>query len=145
MSHYSDMDEQAPKTTRKPRTKKAEPKNKGGRPRYEVDYETLDKLCGIQCTGEECAAILKVDYDTLDRALKRDKKGGFTEYFAQKGAFGKMSLRRKQYDQAMTGNSTMLVWLGKQWLGQTDRVEETKKGGDDLASSLSKLIDKLPN
>ena len=99
-------------------------KNKGGRPRAVIDYKTLQKLCAIHCTGEECAAILGVDYDTLDTALKRDKHGGFSEYFKKHSAKGKMSLRRRQFEQAESGNTTMLVWLGKQYLGQTDKVDQ---------------------
>ena len=115
----SDYPEQREKDTQK---------NKGGRPKFEIDYTKLDAMCAIHCTGEECAAILCVDYDTLNNALKRDGNGGFTDYFKLKGANGKMSLRRKQYDQAMSGNSTMLIWLGKQWLNQSDKTEELSKG-----------------
>lgn len=100
-------------------------KNKGGRPRKQVDYSKLDAMCAIHCTGEECASLLEMDYEALNRALKRDGHGGFKEYFKVKGANGKMSLRRKQYDQAMSGNSTMLIWLGKQWLGQSDKMEQS--------------------
>ena len=89
-----------------------------------IDYDQLDKLCAIQCTGEECAAILKMDYDTLNAALKRDKKGGFSDYFKSKSAYGKASLRRRQFKAAEDGNATMLVWLGKQWLGQLDKPSD---------------------
>jgi hypothetical protein len=65
-----------------------------------------------------------MDYDTLNRALKRDKHGGFTEYFKKHSASGKASLRRKQFQVADGGNVGMLVWLGKQYLGQTDKVEQ---------------------
>ena len=102
----------------------SKPKNKGGRPRIEIDYKVLQQLCSIHCTGEECAAILGVDYDTLNRTLKRDKHGGFAEYFKRYSASGKMSLRRKQFEQAQNGNTTMLIWLGKQFLGQSDKVEQ---------------------
>ncbi len=34
-----------------------------------------------------------------------------------------MSLRRKQWRAAEEGNTTMLVWLGKQYLGQKDKSE----------------------
>jgi hypothetical protein len=98
-------------------------KNKGGRPLKVIDYKKLDAMCAIHCTGEECAAILDMDYDTMNRTLKKDGHKGFTEYFRIKGSSGKMSLRRKQYDHAMSGNATMLIWLGKQWLGQSDKVE----------------------
>ena len=33
------------------------------------------------------------------------------------------SLRAKQFELAMRGNPTMLVWLGKQELGQSDRQQ----------------------
>lgn len=98
-------------------------KNLGGRPRAYIDYEKLEKLCQIHCTGEECAAILDVDYDTLNRNLIEDGHGGFAEYFKRYSANGKASLRRRQFQAAMDGNTTMLVWMGKQLLGQSDKTE----------------------
>ena len=32
----------------------------------------------------------------------------------------KLALRKKQWDMAMAGDVKMLIWLGKQVLGQTD-------------------------
>jgi len=93
------------------------------RPIIEIDWEQVDKMCAIHCTGEEQAAVLRVDYDTLNRACQREHDISFAEYFKQKASNGKMSLRRKQYTAAMDGNTTMLVWLGKNWLGQTDQIE----------------------
>jgi hypothetical protein len=104
--------------------KKDKPKNKGGRPKVVIDYAMLDKYCAIQCTGEECAALLSIDYDTLNRCLKRDHSMGFTDYYAQKSVLGKASLRRTQFKTAEAGNATMLIWLGKQWLGQVDRLDQ---------------------
>lgn len=97
--------------------------NKGGRPRYKIDYGLLDNLCAIQCTGEECASVLGVDYDTLNRNLKHDGHGGFADYFAKKSGAGKASLRRRQFKTAEEGNPTMLIWLGKQYLGQSEKQE----------------------
>lgn len=93
------------------------------RPLTEIDWDQVDKMCEIHCTGEEQASILGVDYDTLNAACKRDKGIGFSDYFKQKSSGGKMSLRRRQYTSAMDGNTTMLVWLGKNWLGQSDMPE----------------------
>lgn len=97
--------------------------SKGGRPEKHIDYKQLDKFCAIHCTGEECAALLDMDYDTLNRKLKEEGHGGFTDYFTQKSANGKASLRRRQFQAANEGNPTMLIWLGKQWLGQSDKQE----------------------
>ncbi len=99
-------------------------KNKGGRPKYEIDYKTLLGLCKLQCTGEECAAVLEVDYDTLNNRLKEDGEGGFSDFFKKHSAGGRASLRRRQFKAADDGNVTMLIWLGKQYLGQTDRMEQ---------------------
>ena len=107
--------------------KKKAVKKKVGRPLAPINWKQVDNMCAIRCTGEEQASILDIDYDTLDSACKREKNCSFSEYFAQKSANGSMSLRRKQYTQAMEGNTTMLVWLGKNWLGQTDKQEVTAK------------------
>ena len=46
-------------------------------------------------------------------------------HLAQKRKAGFVSLRRKQYELAMAGNATMLIFLGKQYLGQSDKREVT--------------------
>ena len=98
---------------------------KSGRPQFPIDWETVDGMCAIQCTGVEIAGVLGCSYNTLVRAVKREKELTFEDYFAQKSVEGKVSLRRKQYDTALEGNTTMLIWLGKQWLGQADRIESS--------------------
>lgn len=97
--------------------------NKGGRPTKIIDYDVLDRLCAIQCTGEEIASVLGIDYDTLNKGLKREQGIGFTDYFIKKSGSGKASLRRRQFELAANGNPTMLVWLGKQYLGQSDKTD----------------------
>ena len=93
------------------------------RPLIEIDWDQVDRMCEYHCTGEEQAGILGIDYDTLNTACKREKGCGCSDYFKQKASGGKMSLRRRQFTAAMDGNSTMLVWLGKNWLGQSDQPE----------------------
>jgi hypothetical protein len=106
---------------------------KVGRPKKEINYNLVDSLCEIQCTGEEIAAVLDIDYDTLNAALKRDKGVGFSDYFSQKRNVGKKSLRRRQWQAAIDdGNTTMLIWLGKQFLGQSDKQELTGKDGEPI-------------
>lgn len=98
-------------------------KNPGGRPPKQIDYKMLNNLCQIQCTGEEIAHMLEIDYDTLNRKLKLETGKCFTEYYDEKRAGGKCSLRRRQFLAAQDGNTTMLIWLGKQYLGQSDKLE----------------------
>ena len=100
---------------------------KMGRPKIELsdkDWDQLEKLCAIHCTGEESAAILGIEYDTLCRRIRERYDLTFAEYFKEKSAVGKMSLRRRQYELAQK-NVVMSIWLGKQWLGQRDKQDVT--------------------
>jgi hypothetical protein len=109
-------------------------KRPNGRPKIEIDWKNFDKLCTIQCNLEEIAAWFECSVDTIERAVKREKKMGFAEYVTIKRGKGKVGLRRKQYQTAMAGNVTMLIWLGKQELGQKDRshIEETGENGEPI-------------
>jgi len=90
------------------------------RPRAEVDEKLLENLASIGCTLDEISLVLEVSKRTLERRFDAAIKRGRAKLCA--------SLRRKQVEQAMAGNSTMLVWLGKQLLGQTDRRDVTTAG-----------------
>jgi hypothetical protein len=61
----------------------------------------------------------------------------FAAEIAKGRAEGRTSLRRKQWELAMGGNATMLIFLGKNMLGQTDRT--------DLTSAGSRLADGAPS
>lgn len=115
----------------------SEEKNLGGRPRLEIDMKELDKLCTLQCTAEEIASWFDCSVDTIENRIKEHSGLGFSEYFAKKRGKGKISLRRKQFETAMSGNVTMQIFLGKNYLGQADKqevdhkVSEIKISGDD--------------
>lgn len=119
------------KAKKKAAKKKARKKTSGtrGPEPTEVDWKIVSKLCKIQCTGEEIASFLDISYDTLERACKREQKIKLAEYIAQKKLGGKVSLRRAQFTKALSGNPTMLIWAGKQYLGQTDKKEITGPDG----------------
>jgi hypothetical protein len=94
-----------------------------GRKRREIDWEQFDKLCYLQCTQAEIAAWFDCSVDTLARRIEAEYGVKFAEYFEQKRAGGRISLRRKQMQVAESGNVSMLIWLGKNYLGQSDKSE----------------------
>ena len=113
-------------------------KNLGGRPVKTFDWDAIAKMCKIQCKHEEIASISNTTVETLQAACLRDLKMCFSDYYAQKAEGGKKSLRRKQWSVAIDeGNVTMLIWLGKQYLGQTDKVEATGKDGQQLFGNIN--------
>lgn len=80
----------------------------------ELIIERLAK-CGL--TNKEIADALGYDENTLKRNF---------EIFLIKGRANlKERLKRKQIQVAMQGNVTMLIWLGKQYLGQAEKIEES--------------------
>ncbi len=96
--------------------------NKMGRPEKVIDWEQFRRLCGIHCTKREIAAFFDCHEDTLDAACKREFGVTFSTLYEQKADLGRISLRRNQFKAAEKGNTAMLIWLGKQWLAQTDSV-----------------------
>jgi hypothetical protein len=85
-----------------------------GRPKIVIDYPLVERLAHIQCTQEEISNIMGISVDTLTR----DET--FCGIYKKGMESGKSSLRRLQWKGAEAGNMTMLVWLGKQYLKQTD-------------------------
>ena len=77
----------------------------------------VEKLASYGLTNKEISEALGYDDTTLKRKF---------EIFLVKGRANlKQRLKRKQIQVAMSGNVSMLIWLGKQYLGQADKVEET--------------------
>lgn len=96
-----------------------------GRPRKVLTEDALklvENLWRIMCTEEDIAIILGTTRETL---FSKENEPLFKEAYKKGQANARQSLRRKQYEVAMKGNVSMLIWLGKQWLGQTDKVEQT--------------------
>lgn len=100
------------------------------RPRIEIDEETFKKLCGLQCTLGEIASFFECSEDTVERWCKRELKMSFAEAFKRHSASGKISLRRWQFKMA-EHNVSMAIWLGKQYLGQTEKQEVAVSTNDD--------------
>jgi len=91
-------------------------KLKRGRPKKHIDLEMVERLAHIQCTYGEIASTLGVSVDTLQR--HKD----FAVVYKRGAEGGRKSLRRMQFESANRGNVVMQIWLGKQYLGQSDHV-----------------------
>lgn len=103
---------------------------KMGRPEIKIAKDQFEMLCSIQCTLAEIAAFFKCSEDTIERWCKREYDETFADVFRIKRGVGRVSLRRSQFRMAET-NPTMAIWLGKQYLGQTDKQEVSVAVQDD--------------
>lgn len=113
------------------------------RPRKEIDQKQFENLCGLQCTKLEICGWFDITDKTLDSWCKRTYNKGFSEVYAQKREKGKISLRRAQFQLAEKGNATMLIWLGRQYLGQTDRDNTSDSKDIELFKAIAEAAGKF--
>ena len=123
---------------KKPGPKKGKPT----KPMTDKDFERVTGMIEIACTAEEIASVMGYSVDTLDRRLKERGFDNFADAYKRYSGLGKASLRRVQFQAAQGGNVTMMIWLGKQWLGQSDQPEDGIS--DDIADAIRSVINKLP-
>src|SRR4051794_19839949 len=110
---------------------------KRGRPPIQLNMEMVETLASIQCTDEEIAAALRVSVDTIAR---RKQNPEFAEVLAAGKALGRMSLRRLQWQAAKGGSVPMMIWLGKQLLGQRDRWDEPTENATEKAREIAQAL-----
>lgn len=111
-------------------------KKSGPAPKLQPDEKTLGIVKGlgqIQATSKECAAVLGVSEPTWIKFKADNPEVEETLRLGQ--GEGLTSLRRQQFQAAMKGNPTMLIWLGKQYLGQTDKQDITANVTQDVSVS----------
>jgi hypothetical protein len=104
-----------------------------------IDKKTFEKLCGLQCTMLEICSFFDITDKTLNSWCRKTYKKPFSEVFKQKRGTGLISLRRAQW-QLAEKNSSMAIFLGKNYLGQSDtpQVENVTVIGDGLIKALDK-------
>ena len=99
--------------------------------------ETIEKLASVFCTDEEIASFMGVTVETL---LNNKNKSSFLEYKKRGLERGKATLRRKQFELAMKGNCTMLIWLGRNYLNQSENnIDDDAK----TTEALEKVTDAI--
>jgi len=117
---------------KKPATKKKSAKI----PRIPIDWEKVDKYLIGGAKGTEVAAAIGVHPDTLYRRCDEEHGMVYTVYAAKLRQKGDLMLHAKQYQVAMNGNVSMLIWLGKQRLGQSEQPKDKQEFNGSLANLL---------
>jgi len=94
----------------------AKPNKRGGRGNLlPINPESVRILAATQAPVRRIAAVLGCNEKTL--------RNRFREVIELGREAGLNKLQQRQWQAAMEGNVTMLIWLGKQHLGQSDRAE----------------------
>lgn len=95
-----------------------------GRPKANIDWNRVNQLLEAGCLHTEIAAYFNIHRDSLYERCLKDNQIDFPTYSKEKKARGESILRAKQYENAIKGNTTMQIWLGKQRLGQREQRDD---------------------
>lgn len=105
----------------------------------QIDWEKVDQWLAAGCNGIQCAAAIGIHYETLARRCKSDKNMDFVAYMQEKRSNGDAMIHAAQFHKAIKEkHPTMLVWLGKQRLGQKE--DGDKHASNDLGSKFDEFI-----
>ena len=87
-------------------------KTKVGRPKLNIDGDKISKWISYGATVREIADAENCSEDHIHTVFRDN----ITKGKAQRN----IRLRKAQFELALSGNCSMLIWLGKQYLGQKD-------------------------
>lgn len=108
-----------------------------------ISQEEFEKLCALQCTQDEFCGWFECADKTLEAFCKKTYGLSFADAFERFRGKGKISLRRMQWRMAES-SAAMGIWLGKQYLGQTDKIQVLQPNPqmDALLAAVSGLHEK---
>ena len=93
--------------------------------KYDIDPDKVEQLAAFGCSVREIASFYGCSEDLI--------KKSYSQFITKGKDKGKIRLRQMQWKAAEGGNVSMLIWLGKQVLGQSDKQElELIKPIDDI-------------
>lgn len=126
---------------RKPRPKRATP----GRPKAPIDWEVVKRQVSAGASGVSIAHELGIASDTLyDRCIE-DMGMEFTEFKRLHVSRGNDLIAMKQFELAMKGDKSLLIWLGKNRLGQRDRQEYVNAAGESVPVVMVQVMPPSPD
>jgi hypothetical protein len=89
---------------------------------YDSKREEVKKLAQLGCTDKEIAAFLEIAEKTLQINFREELDWGRANL--------RQSIRKAQIQSAIQDkNSTMLIWLGKNYLGQKEPKTNVEHSG----------------
>lgn len=92
-----------------------EKKKRRTKPKKPIDANKVQMLSSFGCQLNEIARFFAVDESTIRKNFQEEVKVGKEQM--------KIKLRQLQWKHAELGNTALLIFLGKQYLGQSDKNE----------------------
>jgi len=90
------------------------------------------------------AGLLGMEQDTMYRMVKLKYGLTFAKFRQQNSGMSRAKILAKQFEVAMKGNPAMLIWLGKQYLGQKENPEDLVAAASEKYEPPIGLTDPVP-
>ena len=95
-------------------------KRRAHRPLLEIDWTLVDNYLKKGCPGSKIADAIGVSANTLYERCEQEKGVSFSQYSQQKRTNGDALLHSAQFDKALEGDTSLLIFLGKVRLEQRE-------------------------
>jgi hypothetical protein len=108
-----------------------------------IDRAELEKLMKLHPSEQEAADWFDVTTKTLQRFIKKHYQSSFVQLREKSFARTRIAIKRAQIEKALKGDNTMLIWTGKQYLGQSDK-QSTEISGPNGKPLEHKDVSEMP-
>ena len=106
------------------------------------DWQKIENMIGIFCTLEEVCHVMGIDRLTLKELVMKKYVLGLDEYVKKHTAKAAESLRAAMLRKANEGSTQMQIWLSKNYLGMSDKVQHS---GIEIIKSEYEVIESQLN
>jgi len=115
-----------------------------GRPPAKINWDIVNELLVKGCSGRQIAGSLGIHQKTLYEHCVIEKGEPFSDYSTRFYAKGEALLIAKQFDKAIEGDNTCLIWLGKTRCKQVEEKQTIVINSVDVKQSqkLEEAFDK---
>ena len=107
-----------------------------------IDWELVAKWVTGGASGVQCAHQLGIAEKTLYGRVQVELRMHWSSFYDMYRARGDRMIHNKQFEIAMKGDRNMLMWLGKQRLKQSDKIDQTVEIQGEV---ITKTILSLPD
>lgn len=87
----------------------------------------FEQMIEHQATEKEIANYYNISIDSVKRWCQSTYNQTFQETYNIYKNKGFISLRRKAFEMALNGNTTMMIFLCKNYLNMTDQIKATQE------------------
>jgi hypothetical protein len=92
--------------------------------KLDIDWDKVIELLQAQVHGTSIADIIGISSTCLFERVQQDHNMTWGEFKMKHKSVGREKLRQRMFQQAMSGDKTLMIFLAKNYLGMADKVEQ---------------------